>query len=146
MKKIIDSSILFAVFTLVAVATAKAETVVWYTFDDLTPGDTLANGTTVENKANPGTHDATVLGLMNYTLKPDSTKMPICTNGISESLRIFDPVSRTMSEGADRALRFQSTWNTGDGAFLQIQTCHLMACGQIFSRAGEPDAPAGSCY
>ena len=33
-----------------------------------------------------------------------------------------------------------------DGAFLQIQTGHLMACGQIFSRAGEPDAPAGSCY
>ncbi len=120
MKKIIDSSILFAVFTLVAIATAKAETVVWYTFDDLTPGDRLADGTNIVNKANPGTHDATVLGLMNYTLKPDSTKMPVCTDGISESLRIFDPVSRTMSEGADRALRFQSTWNTGDGAFLQI--------------------------
>jgi len=93
---------------------------VWYTFDDLTPGDTLADGTNIVNKANPGSHDATVLGLMNYTLKPDSTKMPVCTDGISESLRIFDPVSRTMSEGADRALRFQSTWNTGDGAFLQI--------------------------
>ena len=103
-----------------AACAVKAETVVWYTFDDLTPGDTLADGTNIVNKANPGTHDATVLGLMNYTLKPDSTKMPVCTDGISESLRIFDPVSRTMSEGADRALRFQSTWNTGDGAFLQI--------------------------
>jgi len=120
MKKIIDSSILFAVFTLVAIATAKAETVVWYTFDDLTPGDTLANGTTVENKVTPGTHDATVLGLNSYLLKPDSTKMPICTNGIPESFRVFDPVSGTMSEGVDRALRFQSTWNTGDGAFLQV--------------------------
>ena len=111
-----------AVFGALAFAAlaAKAETVVWYTFDDLTPGDTLANGTNIVNKANPGTHDATVLGLMNYTLKQDSTKMPVCTDGISESLRIFDPVSRTMSEGADRALRFQSTWNTGDGAFLQI--------------------------
>lgn len=111
-----------AVFGALAFAAfaAKAETVVWYTFDDLTPGDTLADGTNIVNKANPGTHDATVLGLMNYTLKPDSTKMPVCTDGISESLRIFDPVSRTMSEGADRALRFQSTWNTGDGAFLQI--------------------------
>ena len=105
---------------LVACATAMADTVVWYTFDDLTPGDTLADGTNIVNKANPGTHDATVLGLMDYTLKPDSTKMPVCTDGISESLRIFDPVSRTMSEGADRALRFQSTSNTGDGAFLQV--------------------------
>ena len=111
-----------AVFGALAFAAcaAKADTVVWYTFDDLTPGDTLADGTNIVNKANPGTHDATVLGLMNYTPKQDSTKMPVCTDGISESLRIFDPVSRTMSEGADRALRFQSTWNTGDGAFLQI--------------------------
>ena len=111
-----------AVFGALAFAAcaAKADTVVWYTFDDLTPGDTLADGTNIVNKANPGTHDAIVLGLMNYWLKPDSTKMPVCTDGISESLRIFDPVSRTMSEGADRALRFQSTGNTGDGAFLQI--------------------------
>ena len=120
MKKIIASYALVAVFALLAVATAKAETVVWYTFDDLTPGDALANGSTVENKASPGTHNATVLGLRNYTLKQDSTKMPICTNGIPESFRVFDPVSSTMSEGVDRALRFQSTWNTGDGAFLQV--------------------------
>lgn len=111
-----------AVFGALAFATcaAKAETVVWYTFDDLTPGDTLADGSTVENKASPGTHDATVLGLWNYTLKPASTLMPICTNGIPESFRVFDPVSSTMSQGVDRALRFQSTWNTGDGAFLQV--------------------------
>ena len=120
MKKIVASYALVAVFALLAVATAKAETVVWYTFDDLTPGDTLANGTTVENKVTPGTHDATVLGLNSYLLKPDSTKMPICTNGIPESFRVFDPVSGTMSEGVDRALRFLSTWNTGDGAFLQV--------------------------
>ena len=87
MKKIIASIlgggaktsnyVLASIIALVAVATAKAETVVWYTFDDLTPGDTLANGSTVENKVTPGTHDATVLGLNSYLPKPDSTKMPI---------------------------------------------------------------------
>ena len=99
MKKTVHAIMVAAV--VAAALAAKAETVVWYTFDDLGDvGTTLADGTNIVNKANPGTHDATVLGLMNYTLKSDSTKMPVCTDGISESLRIFDPVSRTMSEGA----------------------------------------------
>ena len=130
MKRIMGSSqrgsktsncVLAAVFALIAAFAAKAETVVWYDFDGLgEAGTSVSHGTTIQNKANPGTHDATVLGLMNYTLKPDSTKMPICTNGIPESFRVFDPVSSAMSQGVDRALRFQSTWNTGDGAFLQV--------------------------
>jgi len=61
MKKIIDSSILFAVFTLVAIATAKAETVydpdcvLYYDFE------TLNNDGNVINLVNPGTMDGTIV-------------------------------------------------------------------------------------
>ena len=122
MKKIIDSSILFAVFTLVAVATAKADTVVWYTFDDLTPGDTLADGTNIVNKAKPGTHDATMYGMYGTTKTSDTAPawMPYVTNGVPESLRVLDPVGGTMASAADKALHFKRTHGAGSGAMLEI--------------------------
>ena len=123
MKKIIDSSILFAVFTLVAIATAKAETVVWYTFDDLTPGDTLADGTNIVNKANPGTHDATVYGMASNNDKPSSIYMPMVTNGVPEAYRLFDPCTWSYAQNQDLGIRFTAPFTgsaTGDGARLEI--------------------------
>ena len=120
MKTIIVSSILVAVLALFAVATAKAETVVWYTFDDLTPGDTLADGSTVENKAKPGTHDATVYGMVGMNKGPGSTLMPSVTNGIPDSARVFDPVSGAIGSSEDSALYFPCVSSSGQGAMLEI--------------------------
>ena len=120
MKKIIDSSILVAVLALFAVATAKAETVVWYTFDDLTPGDRLADGSTVENKAKPGTHDATVRGMTGMNKNPASSSMPSVTNGIPDSARVFDPVSGAIGSSEDSALYFPCGSASGQGAMLEI--------------------------
>ena len=62
---------------------AKADTVVWYTFDDLGDvGDTVADATTVVNKAKPGTLDATMYGMYGTTKTPDTNPawMPYVTN------------------------------------------------------------------
>jgi len=122
MKKIIDSSILFAVFTLVAIATAKAETVVWYTFDDLGDvGTRLSDSSTIQNKANPGTYDATVYGILNgYMKNSSSIHLPYVTNGVPEFTRMWDPVSGAFASGTDRALRFPATNAAAQGALLEV--------------------------
>ncbi len=107
-----------------AVATAfvvKADTVVWYTFDDLGDvGAGVADGTTVVNKANPGVLDATVYGLVGTNKNSSSVRMPYVTNGVPESLRVLDPAGGTLASAADKALRFQRTHGAGNGAMLEI--------------------------
>lgn len=106
-----------------AAFTAKADTVVWYTFDDLTPGDTLADGTTIVNKANPGTHDATVYGMASNNDKPSSIYMPMVTNGVPEAYRLFDPCTWSHAQNQDLGVRFTAPFTgsaTGDGARLEI--------------------------
>ncbi|MBQ5795936.1 MAG: hypothetical protein IIW14_08105, partial [Kiritimatiellae bacterium] len=115
-----------AVFCALAFATfaAKAETVVWYTFDDLTPGDTLADGTTIVNKANPGTHDATVYGMASNNDKPSSIYMPMVTDGVPEAYRLFDPCTWSHAQNQDLGVRFTAPFTgsaTGDGARLEIE-------------------------
>ena len=47
-----------------SVMSVEAETVVWYDFDGLgEAGTTVSHGTTIQNKASPGTLDATVIGI-----------------------------------------------------------------------------------
>ena len=100
---------------------AKADTVVWYTFDDLGDvGTKLADSSTIQNKANPGTLDATVYGLYSTNKTSSSTRMPYVTNGVPESLRVLDPVGGTLASAADKALRFWRTHGAGSGAILEI--------------------------
>jgi len=112
-----------AVFGALAFAAfaAKADTVVWYTFDDLGDvGTTLADGTNIVNKANPGTLDATVYGLVGTDKSSSSVRMPYVTNGVPESLRVLDPVGGTLASAADKALRFWRTHGAGSGAMVEI--------------------------
>ncbi len=105
-----------------AACAVKAETVVWYTFDDLGDvGDHVADAATVVNKANPGTHDATLYGMQGMKPKPASTALPIATNGIPDSVRIYDPVSGTVGASADSALFFPCGSSSGNGAMLEIE-------------------------
>ena len=109
---------------VVAVAlAAKADTVVWYTFDDLGGvGDTVADATTVINKANPGTLNAKMYGMYGMTKTPTTALawMPYVTNGVPESVRVLDPVGGTMASAADKALHFKRTHGAGSGAMLEI--------------------------
>ena len=104
-----------------AALAAKAETVVWYTFDDLGDvGDRVADATSVVNKANPGTLNGTVYGLVGTSKDSSSVRMPYVTYGVPESLRILDPVGNTIASAADKALRFWRTHGAGNGAMLEI--------------------------
>lgn len=60
MKKI---KILSAIAVAASAMAATADTVVWYDFDGLgEAGTSVSHGTTIQNKANPGTLDATAFG------------------------------------------------------------------------------------
>ena len=112
-----------AIFSLLVFTafSANAETVVWYTFDDLGDvGTTLADSSTIQNKANPGTLDATVYGMVGTDKSSSSVRMPYVTNGVPESLRILDPVGNTIASAADKALRFWRTHGAGNGAMVEI--------------------------
>ena len=113
-----------AIMAAAVVATAlaaKADTVVWYTFDDLGDvGTKLADSSTIQNKANPGTLDATVYGLVNTNKNSSSVRMPYVTNGVPESVRVLDPVGNTIASAADKALRFWRTHGAGNGAMVEI--------------------------
>ena len=59
MKKTVHA--VMAVAIIAIASTVTAETVVWYTFDDLGDvGTALADSSTIQNKANPGTLNGTV--------------------------------------------------------------------------------------
>ena len=115
-----------AVFGALAFAACavKAETVVWYTFDDLGDvGKRISDSSTIQNKVNPGTHNATVYGIRNgYILYPESVNLPYVTNGVPEFTRMWDPVSGSSASSVDRALRFPATNAGGQGALLEVET------------------------
>ena len=100
---------------------AKADTVVWYTFDDLGDvGTSIADSSTIQNKANPGVHDATAYGMVGMTKTPGSTRKAIVTNGIDSVMRIVDPVGDTASSDVDSALHFWAGNPAGNGMTLEI--------------------------
>ena len=118
MKKTVHA-IMAAAVVATALA-AKAETVVWYTFDDLGDvGTTLADSSTIENKASPGTLDATVYGMGGKDKYASSVNRPYVTNGVPETLRVLDPISKTIAASADKALSFPCTSPGGQGALLE---------------------------
>lgn len=104
-----------------AALAAKADTVVWYTFDDLGDvGDGVADETSVVNKAKPGTLDATVYGMYGKEKRTTSTALPRVAAGIPDSLRVLDPVGGEISSSSDKALRFPGGNAGGNGAMLEI--------------------------
>ena len=114
---------LIAAAVVATALAAKADTVVWYTFDDLGGvGDTVADDTTVVNKAKPGTLNAKMYGMYGKTKTPTTASawMPYITNGVPESVRVLDPVGGTMASAADKALHFKRTHGAGSGAMLEI--------------------------
>ena len=119
MKKTVHA--VMAVAIIAIASTVAADTVVWYTFDDLGDvGDGVADATSVVNKANPGTLNGTVYGLVGTSKDSSSSRMPYVTNGVPESLRVLDPVGNMIASAADKALRFWRTHGGGDGAMLEI--------------------------
>ncbi|MBO6167199.1 MAG: LamG domain-containing protein [Kiritimatiellae bacterium] len=114
-KRLIAAAVVAAAFA------ANADTIVHYTFDDLGGvGDIVTNATTVINKANPGTLNGTVYGLVGTDKSSSSVRMPYVTNGVPESLRVLDPVGGTLASAADKALRFWRTHGAGNGAMVEI--------------------------
>ena len=120
-----------AVFGALAFATcaAKAETVVWYDFDGLgEAGTSVPHGTTIQNKANPGTLDATVIGIHNgdSAKTEDTAHMPASAVGYPVGQRIYNPVSGAMATSADGAIKFtspassDSDYSSNDGGALQV--------------------------
>ena len=121
LKKIAVCGTILAAAVVATALAAKADTVVWYTFDDLGDvGTKLADSSTIQNKANPGTLDATVYGLVGTSKDSSSSRMPYVTNGVPESVRVLDPVGNTIASAADKALRFWRTHGAGNGAMLEI--------------------------
>ena len=119
-----------AVFGALAFAAcaAKADTVVWYDFDGLgEAGTSVSHGTTIQNKANPGMLDATVIGIHNgeSAKTTDTAHMPASAVGYPVGQRISDPVSGAMVTSADGAIKFTSPASSGDypsndGGALQV--------------------------
>ena len=76
LKKIAVCGTVLAAAVVATAFAAKADTVVHYTFDDLGDvGTALADSSTIENKASPGTLDATVYGLYSTNKTSSSTRM-----------------------------------------------------------------------
>ena len=110
-----------------SVMSVEAETVVWYDFDGLGEAGTLVHhGTTIQNKANPGTLDATVIGIHNgHSAKTEDTEhMPASAVGYPVGQRIYNPVSGAVATSADGAIKFtspaSSDYFSNDGGALQV--------------------------
>ena len=116
-----------AVFASVMLSLAvTADTVVWYTFDDLGNVGAKLNGiSTVQNAASRGTYDATVYQMAGATKNEEITSAIdyiYVTNGIPASFRVFDPAARVMAFSVDRAVRFASNGGGQAGAMLETAT------------------------
>ena len=117
---------LIAAAVVATALAAKAETVVWYTFDDLGDVGTKVHGlSTVQNDANSGAYDATVYqmaGKAKNTTSSGELDWLYVTNGIPEAFRVFDPVARTSAASVDKAVRFASNGGGQAGVMLETAT------------------------
>lgn len=120
---------------------ATADTVVWYDFDGLgEAGTSVSHGTTIQNKASPGTLDATVIGIHNgHSAKTENTEhMPASAVGYPVGQRICNPVSGTMATSADGAIKFTSPAFSGDylsndGGALQVSETSSELSSEAFT-------------
>ena len=119
-------------FTAIAVTAfamaATADTVVWYDFDGLdNAGTSVSRGSTIQNKANAGTLDATVIAVHHGQVakESDSAHMPESVIGYPSGQRVYDPVGGLFATSADGAIQFtapipDNTYDGNDGGALYI--------------------------
>ena len=131
MNKLVAAAILGNAMAL----SALADTVVWYDFDSLgEAGTSVSHGSTIQNKSNPGTLDATVYGIIHgwTRLDADTEYMPVSAIGYPAGRRIFEPVSSMIATSADGAIKFttpaSSTSNYG-GALQTQETSNELSSG-----------------
>ena len=107
---------------------ATADTVVWYDFDGLdNVGTSVSRGSTIQNKANAGTLDATVIAVHHGQVakESDSAHMPESVIGYPSGQRVYDPVGGLFATSADGAIQFtapipDNTYDGNDGGALYI--------------------------
>ena len=107
---------------------ATADTVVWYDFDGLdNAGTSVSRGSTIQNKANAGTLDATVIAVHHGQVakESDSAHMPESVIGYPSGQRVYDPVGGLFATSADGAIQFtapipDNTYDGNDGGALYI--------------------------
>ena len=107
---------------------ATADTVVWYDFDGLdNAGTSVSRGSTIQNKANEGTLDATVIAVHHGQVakESDSAHMPESVIGYPSGQRVYDPVGGLFATSADGAIQFtapipDNTYDGNDGGALYI--------------------------
>jgi hypothetical protein len=107
---------------------ATADTVVWYDFDGLdNAGTSVSRGSTIQNKANAGTLDATVIAVHHGQVAKDSDSahMPESVIGYPSGQRVYDPVGGLFATSADGAIQFtapipDNTYDGNDGGALYI--------------------------
>ena len=125
MNKLVAAAILGNAMAL----SALADTVVWYDFDSLgEAGTSVSHGSTIQNKSNPGTLDATVLCIMHgWTQLDSSDHMPVSAVGYPAGKRIFEPVTSAIATSADGAIKFTTpakvsgNYSTDHGGAVQVQ-------------------------
>ncbi len=123
MKKIL-SAIAVTAFAMAA----TADTVVWYDFDGLdNAGTSVSRGSTIQNRANAGTLDATVIAVHHGQVakESDSAHMPESVIGYPSGQRVYDPVGGLFATSADGAIQFtapipDNTYDGNDGGALYI--------------------------
>ena len=125
-----------------SVMSVEAETVVWYDFDGLGEAATsVSHGTTIQNKANPGMLDATVIGIHNgETAKTEDTAhMPASAVGYPSNYRICDYLSASVSTNADGAIKFTTPASvsgdrsSNDGGALQVSETSSELSSETFT-------------
>lgn len=125
-----------------SVMSVEAETVVWYDFEGLgEAGTSVPHGTTIQNKANPGTLDATVIGIHNgETAKTEGTAhMPASAVGYPSNYRICDYLSASVSTNADGAIKFTTpasvsgNRSSNDGGALQVSETSSELSSETFT-------------
>ena len=90
---------------------ATADTLLWYRFD----GD----GTTIENKANPGVMDGTLRSIDHWgwagsqPFGDDDTKFPARTEAFADGVRVIDPKTDTLSPNGKAMSWTGDSGNTG---------------------------------
>ncbi len=92
-------------------AQASADTLLWYRFD----GD----GTTIENKANPGVMDGTLKSLEGFgnlnRLGDTESKMPVRMDAFTNGVRVIDGATDTLYPQKVKSLRFNGNPSVNSG-------------------------------
>ena len=124
MKKLLIATLITAAFSMAVMA----DTVAWIDFDSLGDvGTSINRNAAVENKANPGTLDATVVAVHHGDVAKDSDSAYMLKSAIGYPLgrHIYDPVIGRFVISDDGAVQFttpkpDNTYDRNEGAALHI--------------------------